>query len=524
MLKMPDMMFYLGTFTAVPSVLYCFFSVCALLGVFKGGVDASIKAISFVALPLFTFFCNISMLYFGRINRKNHRSSYWDWTALCYSILILIDIVLIFTAFASSGGNGILVERPVLVSISLFINIFISMVLVQLPSALECGCCKRYFLCVGMLCYCLSIMLIWIISTVILVQICRNDAVANALFSTFPYRMLLNSKVPHLYYWLTSLAGLLFVVGYISHLVIVTHVEGFGISRAFNRYVVFFICVPVFIYVTSFASSFVLKNKYSNINNSLHIPLSVENLRFLYYNGEQPDELFWEKFVKEAALLKSENKDASYKVISSMLDKRTAMPKCNRDLSKFLKGDSPDLQAVFTYTECLRESMCLAIEKKDASGAMAIARRAIKIDVLLMGDVYAVCGIRHVFISEEILFPFMKSGLATTENRKEMQDAIIAIEKSIDSYFSNVNYWHTLCSRELFEILAKQNKIAMESDVEMPVLSMRAFRCLFPQQYCFFFIDELNERRMALSGGNNVMAKIRDDAVKACRNIIDYKL
>ena len=82
-LKMPGMTFYLGTFTAVPSLLYCLFSFLAFFGLFKDGFSLPLTVFFAFALPLFTFFCNISMLYFGRLYRKNHKSSYWDWTSVC---------------------------------------------------------------------------------------------------------------------------------------------------------------------------------------------------------------------------------------------------------------------------------------------------------------------------------------------------------------------------------------------------------------------------------------------------------
>ncbi len=522
LLKMPDMMFYLGTFTAVPSLLYCVFSVLSILGFFKEWTRVPITVLSLCALPLFTFFCNISMLYFGRMNRKNHKSSYWDWTSLCYSTLIMADIVFIILALMSNGGEkGILVEKHPLIFTAFFVNILIPTVLVPLPSAFECGHYKKYFMCAGMICYLFGIMLAWIMSIIIMAQSGNDSSIAEKLFLTFPFKMFINAKTSHFHATMTAITIVLLIIGYLSHLSIVSNIEGFSFSRAFNKYVIFFVSVPVVVYAASLSYSVVLKNRYSNVKDSLHIPLSVDNLKVLYFNGEQPNDTFWDGFIKDASLLKGTGRKDALAAMTSKIDKFAVIPKCPRDFSKYLQGNSPDLEAIFEYTVFMEESMKDAINKKNAIEAMKIVRRALKIDTLLLGDVYAICSIRHQFICEGILVPFVQSSLATKENKNEIQSTMSVLEKRIDSFYSNVNYWHTLCTRELWSIQTKHDKLTVDTGKEFPIFSYRSLMCIFPQQYCANCLAELNERKIALSGGNSVMDKMRKDAIGACRDLLD---
>ncbi len=518
---MPSMSFYIGTFTAIHSVLYCLFSILSFTGLFKESFLLSINILSLFSLPFFTFFCNISMLYFGREYRKYYKTSYCDWTSLCYSVLILFNIVLLTAAFLTrTGTSAIFIENHSMFFAAFVINVFIPFFLVPILSAIGCGFYKKYFLTLGILCHVLGIVLMWIVFIMVMGQACDDQSIASSLFNMFPYKLFLNIKIHGFFSLLFFLAIFLTFLGYISHIFIITAINGFMLKRAFSKYVVFFICVPILFQTISFISARIIKFDYELTKTQFIVPLTVDGLEILYYNGETPNEAFWNEFNSKVASI---GKDG-IKSVSEIIDKVDKIPKCHRDFTFYIGGKSQDLESVSTYCVNLKLSMLKSIKAKDAAEAMRIARRALKLDTFLLGDVYASAGLWHVFICKDILQQFAKSDFASVDNLKEINTALAENEKKIDGYYNNVNFWHTLCLSTMWEIRQKEDRIDVGGGNSMPVPSLRELFYIFPQQYCAYIRNQDKESDNAVvNGGNAVMLKMRDDAFEACRILSSNK-
>jgi len=518
-LKMPSMGFYIGTFTAMHSVLFLLFSLLSFIGLFRENYLFSIAIFMIVAIPFFTFFCNISMLFFGREYRKNSKSSYWDWTSLCYSLLILIDIGLLTAAFLTGARtSSLIIDRHFMFFMAFALNVFITFFLVSLPSALCNILAKRIVLIVGMLCHVCGVVLLWIAFNILMAHGCEDRSIASALFNMLPYRIFLNSGIPCFFSFLFLLSIVLTVFGYLSHLVIVASSSSAELKNAFSKPVIFFICLPIAVQAVAFVSSREMKITYSVMKPQFKVPLTVEGLEILYYAGESHDELFWNKFNSMAASLVVDDSENAFATISEMIDKVGTIPKCRRDFTSYISGKSSDLDSVFAYCVRLRDLMQKSIESKDAQEAAKMARRALKVDTLLLGDVYASAGLWHIFICKDILLPFAESGLVSAENLNEIKVALAANEKIIEGFFYNVSFWHTLCLCEMWKNMQSVDRIDVGIGNEMPVPSLNELFYVFPQQHCACWKHEARK----FKGDNPVMLKMRDEAFEACRILSSF--
>ena len=519
---MPGMTFYLGTFTAVPSILYCLFSILSFVGLFKDGFSLPLTLFFAFALPLFTFFCNISMLYFGRLYRRNRKSSYWDWTSVCYSALILLDIAFIFTAVISRPGtSGFFIERHHVVFAAFAANVLIPFFLVPLPAAVYGGSCRKYFLVTGMLCYVLGMLLTWIASMIVMAQACDDRTIAVSLFNVFPFSAFLNKDIPRFFTLLSVSAIVLFVIGYVSHICIIKRYEEKESKSVFNRFIISFIIAPIAVYIMSFASSRSMLLSYNVTKDNFKIPFNAESLERIYYNEEKPDEAFWQSFNAAASSL-GKGGNGAFSSMSSMIDKVERIPKCKRDFSDYIGGKSQDLESVFAYCRHLATAMRTSIESKESSEAMSIARRALKIDALLLGDVYASAGLWHIFVCKDIIQPFVKSGLASNENLQEIKSAMADTVDSVNKFYDGVNIWHSLCMDTLWVMRKSENRIDAGNGNYMPVPSLDELSFVFPQQYVAYCREEARGMSKAVKGENPVMCRMRDEAAKAS-DVFDMK-
>ena len=157
----------------------------------------------------------------------------------------------------------------------------------------------------------------------------------------------------------------------------------------------------------------------------------------------------------------------------------------------------------------------MSAPKKNVSEAMALARRALKIDSYLLGDIYASAGLLHTRLCT-VLALFTKSGIATSDNLSEIRNAMVENEKAVDGFYKNVNYWHALCLIELWKIRESENMMEVGDD-SMPVPSLNELKYLFPQQHCAYLRLFGRDMGSAKEGGNNVIVRMREEALRACR-------
>ena len=515
---MPGMTFYLGTFTALPSILYCLFSILSFVGLFKDGFSLPLSVFFAIALPLFTFFCNISMLYFGRLYRRNHKSSYWDWTSVCYSALILLDMAIIVTALMSKTGiNGFFIEKHYIVFAAFAANVLIPFFLVPLPAAVNGGNCRKCFLLAGMLCYVLGMLLTWIASMIVMAQACDDRTIAVSLFNVFPFSALHNFGITCFFTLLSVSALALIVIGYVSHVCIIKGFEEKETKSVLNKFIALFIIAPIVVFIISFASLRSMLLSY-NVKKSLFKELSVNSLESIYYNEEKPDDAFWQEFSAAASSLGKGGGEA----LSAMVDKVERIPKCKRDFSNYIGGKSQDLESVFSYCGHLAAAMRTSLESKEPSEAMNIVRRALKVDALLLGDVYASAGLWHIFVCKDIIQPFVKSGLASNENLQEIKSAMADTVNSVNRFYEGVNIWHTLCMDTLWTMREAENRIDAGNGNYMPVPSLTELSFVFPQQYVAYCREEARGISKAMNGENPVMRRMRDEAIEAS-DVFDMK-
>ena len=502
-------MLYFLAFTAMPTVLYIAYSVLSFCDMLPEQIGTVFTVMGAFWVVLQLLYDNVSMLYFGRHYRKTFKGRLSDWPILCYAFLTFLNLFFITFISGNEGLYNTYFNFCGFMYAAFIMNIAVPMVLVPLLLSFKSGAVSVLLHLASSASVCCVSTLTWIVFGGIVFQ--AQGESGSDMFMTVPFSLLKCESAPSnaVFITLFSVFMVCVLAGYLFHGYFIAKLENRRLPRVFQPLTCILLALAFIAYLVLFGRTFLLERRNSSVLASLEkahgYSFAPANLEKLYLNMQEPDDVFWSKFIawsKEPATLPQ---------IDTLLDGCSEIPKASRDFAQSSSGTSEDLEAMGAYRVFNCQRMDEALLKKDASSVIRFYHYDTLLDNALLGDIYALTAVQRMRFGDRSTFALLKSSLLDETQLGEIYKQCYSRESKAALLLKRVSFWHDYCHVYLTEKRAAECFIEISQDSFIPFVSIQYSKYLFPQLYCSYyqsFNTSLNEKEnVALENLRNVIFK-----------------
>ena len=508
-------MLYFLAFTTMPTVLYIAYSVLSFCDMLPEQIGTVFTVMGAVWIVLQLMYDNVSMLYFGRQYRKAYKGRLSDWPILCFALLTFLNLFFITFISGNEGLYNTYFNFCGFMYAAFIVNVAVPVVLVPLLISFKSGTGSAILHLASSICVVIVSTLAWMVFGGIVFQ--AQGEGGSDMFLSVPFSLLNCGTSPSnaVFIMLFIVFSACLIAGYLLHGFFLAKLENRRLPRVFQPLTCILLALAFIAYLVLFGRTFLLDRRNSSALASLEkahgYSFAVANLEKLYLNMQEPDDVFWSKFIAWS------KEPATIPQIDTLLDECGEIPKAHRDFAQSSFGTSEDLEAMAAYRVFNCKRLDEALTKKDAPSAIKYYHYDALLDNALLGDTYALAAVQRMSFGDKTTFALLKSGLLDEAQLEVIYKQCYSRESKAALLLQRVSFWHDFCHVFLTEKRAGECFIEISQGSFIPFISIRFAKYLFPQLYCSYyqsFNTSLNEKE------NTALDNLRNEIVKQERTVL----